>query len=259
MNSQNIPSESQLKEQYFERQSSTRSRLLIIGGIFLLLIVGVVGGYMLGIKVSSKESTTIKSARLVKILPINSPTPSLYHEEKFPLIYVTLPPKGDYCNGCVDGAPGSFGSPIVDSVWVTGGYDSPSADRKWSYIHYAMKGVLPALSSSENDNFIMPQGNFLQDVVAMQVNSSKIFGKYNYSRIADQTSKDGIKIYVYKVIPTFDDNSISRLDAIFTKGDYTYYVMFDWKDHSFDTTFDQIIKSLYLSERSKTDFKSAIK
>lgn len=43
---------------------------------------------------------------------------------------------------------------------------------------------------------------------------------------------------------TNDSESVNRQCAIFTKDGYTIYIMFDWKEKSFNTSFDQIINSI---------------
>ncbi|PIZ21781.1 MAG: hypothetical protein COY49_11980 [Comamonadaceae bacterium CG_4_10_14_0_8_um_filter_57_29] len=82
----------------------------------------------------------------------------------------------------------------------------------------------------------------------LSINESREFiklgEKYIYKKIDEIINKDGVKIYTFEVRPTFDSDSIGRKDVIITKDGYTAYIMFDWKDPSFDKTFERIIESL---------------
>lgn len=225
----------------------------MIGISLLLLLIGFALGFYFGKQYAPLSSQTV-------IVPTNTPEPSPTSKVSiqkpspsiapYQDINVSLPPMGDYCNGCIDAAPGAKPIPenslIVNSKWVGGGIDSPTAVRKWNYISYIFKGELPTLN--EGKGIALPQGDFFREATSLAVNSSKSFNDYNYTRLADKKSKDNLTIYTYHVTPTFDGDSISRKDAIFTKDGYTYYVMFDWKTHEFDNTFDQIISSLTLGK-----------
>jgi hypothetical protein len=143
---------------------------------------------------------------------------------------------------------GSIGKGVglIGGEWVTGRYDKPTTDRKWNYINYIFNGLLPEIPNEID--FVFPSGRFLQDVVKLSINESKEYiklgEKYIYKKINEIVNKNGVKIYLFEVKPTFDPGSIGRKDAIITKDGYTAYIMFDWKDPSFDKTFDQIINSI---------------
>lgn len=178
--------------------------------------------------------------------PTPTPSPAPTVKDKFPTLDVKLPPVGKYCSGCYDAPPGGMGVGLIGGQWVTGGYDKPTADRKWSYIYYIFNGLLPEIPNEID--FVFPSGRSLQDVVKLSINESKEYiksgEKYFYKKINEIVNKDGAKIYTFEVKPTFDSGSIGRKDAIITKDGYTAYIMFDWKETSFDKTFDQIIDSV---------------
>jgi hypothetical protein len=179
----------------------------------------------------------------------SSPLPSI-PKENFPKLKVQLPSVGKYCNGCYDAPPGGNSqiseNLLVGGQWVTGGFDTPTSSRKWSYVYYVLKGLFPEIP--QDSNLVMPEGNFLSDVIKIPVNKLKEYAKssanYNYKKISEIVNKDGLKIYTFEVRSTFDSDSIGRRDAIFTKDNYTYYIMYDWKEKSFNATFDQIINSI---------------
>lgn len=165
---------------------------------------------------------------------------NISNNKNLPKLIVELPPVGKYCNGCYDGPPG--GNPfveeneVINGEWVTGGHDTPTTDRKWNYIYYIFQGVF--------------QGKYIKNAIELPINESGEYGKsetkYSYKKIGEVINKNGLKVYAFQVTPTFDSDSIGRKDAIFSKDGNTYYIMFDWKDKSFDDTFDQIINSVKL-------------
>lgn len=219
--------------------------------------VGALRIYTLSDNFYSNDKQFISELRKIYLSlqgkPTPSPSPAPTVQDKFPTLDVKLPPVGKYCSGCYDAPPGvmgvgsiGMGVGLIGGQWVTGGYDKPTTDRKWNYINYIFNGLLPEFS--EEMGFVFPGGRFLQDVVKLSINESKEYiksgEKYIYKKIDEIVNKDGMKIYTFEVKPTFDSDSIGRKDAIITNNYYTAYIMFDWKEPSFDTTFDQIINSI---------------
>lgn len=236
----------------------TNKRLPVVRVIMLdilLLSIIFIRVYQLYkiIKTVNRDPQISKSSQII--------VPSIVPEVGLSRLKVILPPVGPYCNGCYSGAPGGLTtSPITNNLlisegqWVSGEYFTPNEEKKWNYIYYVFKNLLPELP--QDTKMIMPGSNFFQDVIKIAVNSSQEFKKsdpdnkgnistYSYKKLSEKINKEGIKIYIFEVRPTFDKDSLNRRDAIFIKNGATFYMMFDWKTKDFDGTFDKIIDSIH--------------
>ncbi|MCX6731940.1 MAG: hypothetical protein NTV98_00155 [Candidatus Roizmanbacteria bacterium] len=225
------------------------SRLLICVAIVSVFFVVVAllyyGKLNFNTNVKNKALLQSSTAQSLVQTQVLDPTPTLNPFPE-PKLKDELPPVGKYCNGCYDVAPGAnrqlYG---ISGSWVTGGYDE-NGGNKWSYIDYIISGQFPLLP--KQTGMVIPGENFLSDVKNISLNQTKEYlkddKKYSYKKLAEIINKDGIIIYTYEVTPTFDSDSIARKDAILVKDNHTIYIMFDWKQHSFDATFDQIINSI---------------
>lgn len=155
-----------------------------------------------------------------------------------------IPYVGDYCQGCFDGT-GGLDQSVQSSTSISGGYDSPTSDRKWFLIINSQKmnaAVEYDVLSDEmyNSKVAKNVGEKIDAFVLGTIN--------NHSTIIEKTSQDIEGTPVTQIKTTQDQ--IVYNHALFQKDGYNNEIIFVtdqemFKNDTFDTIIDTLSFSLY--------------
>lgn len=167
---------------------------------------------------------------------------------KFPIPY--------YCSGCADGLSGPYPGYKSETIENQASLYKMPASENW-VIQYITSQNIPGAERPNNDWSIpILTSDFTTSLAKLNINDSlqltsdQDHKSYSFIRLEDKII-DGITAHIYQNNNTIDNTHTKY--AVFTKGDYTYILSFEWSNDTNKYIFDLITSSFQFSLRPDSE------